>query len=289
MTVHVLNSIKAMLRREEFQKKPLKVLCNVLRWQFTSAFQTKIKFKWFGGLLIECGRSETGFTGNIYFGLMERKETYFFLSTLGKDDLFVDVGANVGAYSLLIGRLTNASCIAIEPSKNTFEKLTINIEKNKLGHVQLFNVALGSEEKEVSFTKGLGPENYIVDDEHISTETVPQSTLDQLIEHNSIFMKIDTEGYELEVLKGARKLLSQGAIKAIICEINDKLEKLGSEPVEIYELLEHHGYVSCRLDSHGLIKGQFTGPNKLFVLEKQFDSVNSKMSANFHKTQLLEF
>ena len=70
--------LKSIIKREEFKKRPFKVIYNVIKWQFLSRTNVKVRYNWYRNLKIECEKADTGFTGNIYYGLMERYETYFY-------------------------------------------------------------------------------------------------------------------------------------------------------------------------------------------------------------------
>ena len=74
----------------------------------------------------------TGATGNIYTGLHEFQEMSFLLHMLRHDDLFVDVGANIGSYTVLASAVIGAKSISIEPIPNAFRNLMQNIILNDI-------------------------------------------------------------------------------------------------------------------------------------------------------------
>src|SRR5258707_6529973 len=120
-----------------------------------------------------------------------------------------------------------------------------------------------------------GPTNGLIhawdlDDSHVSGTTitdtikVPTITLDDFTEQNKIpsidFLKIDVEGFELEVLKGAAGLLSSKRIKMILFEANTPvLASIGRQLAPIYELMRSHSYAITDLDGEALTVSQFTG------------------------------
>ena len=73
---------------------------------------------------------ETGFTGNIYCGLDEFQDMAFLLHALRKEDLFVDIGANVGSYTLLACSAIGAKGYCVEPVPSTYHRLMVNIRYN---------------------------------------------------------------------------------------------------------------------------------------------------------------
>ena len=64
-----------------------------------------------------------GATGNIYVGLREFEDMAFLLHLLRPDDLFVDVGANIGSFTVLASGAVGARSLAIEPIERTFNIL----------------------------------------------------------------------------------------------------------------------------------------------------------------------
>ena len=79
-------------------------------------------------LLVKPGM--TGATQNIYCGLQEFEEMAFLLHFLRKDDLFLDIGANIGSYTILAASSVGARTMAVEPIPITFSVLIENILLN---------------------------------------------------------------------------------------------------------------------------------------------------------------
>lgn len=144
-----------------------------------------------------------------------------------------DVGANVGDYSALIHRcLPDALIYAFEPSADIYQQLSQNVAAHG-GRVQAFNLGLSDEEKSVelySYTADGNPVSLIssidrrlptqvVQIEVSATEQIKVRPLDTFCEEHSIsridFLKLDVEGHELAVLRGARRMLEAGAISII--------------------------------------------------------------------------
>jgi FkbM family methyltransferase len=95
----------------------------------------------------------TGATGNLYCGLHEFYDMTFLIHFLRPEDFFVDVGANVGSYTVLAGSHVGARTFSVEPVPSTFSKLINNISINHLNErVTPFNLALGSKKGSVKFT-----------------------------------------------------------------------------------------------------------------------------------------
>jgi FkbM family methyltransferase len=149
-------------------------------------------------------------------------------------NLFVDVGANVGTYSVLASSL-GADVIAIEAAADTAALLRENVALNG-GTVEVLECAVGSSLGSVSFTVGRDSVNHVV---HGSgTTNVVMRTLDEILGGREVSgMKIDVEGYELEVLRGAKSALGDQRIRLIQLEWNDCADR-----TPIAELLSDYGY-----------------------------------------------
>ncbi|HTD39691.1 MAG TPA: FkbM family methyltransferase, partial [Mucilaginibacter sp.] len=180
-----------------------KSIFRFLIWQMQSNFSpSKFFIKQFiKPVKFYARKGLTGITGNIYVGLHEFNDMTFLLHFLRSEDTFLDIGANVGSYTLLASGIRKAKSIAIEPIKSTFEILNNNIELNKLQNkVSVINSAVGGEKGTLTFTTGEDTTNHVVaEDELIKTDfaTVPVITVDSLSSKNPpVLMKIDVEGYE---------------------------------------------------------------------------------------------
>jgi FkbM family methyltransferase len=221
---------------------------------------------WIGGrkLLVVPGRTSS--TGNYYFGLMEYPEMSFLLDYADNNDVFVDIGANVGVYSVLLGKICKRG-YAFEPSKSTYSICKKNLNINNIRTVKLRCLGIGETEKEVEFTKGLDSVNHIVQDNENSSafevEHIHVVSLDDFLknEQQVSIIKIDVEGGEMSVLKGAEKLLKSDKLNVLIMEIFDNKE--------LVDIMEKYGFQLYRYnaDKHILNKSQISkvGDNGIFI------------------------
>ena len=115
-----------------------------LRWQVGSrilGWPVAVPFVNDTRLLVRPGL--TGATGNVYCGLHEYEDMAFVLHLLRPGDLFVDIGANIGSYTLLASA-AGANILCFEPVRSTFESLLDNIHLNRLEtRVEARNQAVG--------------------------------------------------------------------------------------------------------------------------------------------------
>jgi FkbM family methyltransferase len=151
-------------------------------------------------------------------------------------DIVVDIGAHIGLYTIISSKRvgTNGKVVAIEADPSNFEMLNRNIKLNKLTNVIPLNYAVYSKETKIklylpSGESGFTKYNTIVSN-WANTEDkfveVNANTLDYLLQINQIreeevnWIKIDVEGAEFEVLKGAQNVLSKSKDIALLMELH---------------------------------------------------------------------
>jgi FkbM family methyltransferase len=130
----------------------------------------------------------------------------------------IDCGANIGLFSLALKDA--AFIIAIEPSPNTYSRLTYNFEKNDINGITLNN-AVSSKEGELAMT--INENSSVLSQVSKNGNFIVKAlTLDRIVtEHNLQvvdLLKLDVEDHEIEVLIGAEKSLSSNSIKRVFFE-----------------------------------------------------------------------
>lgn len=228
------------------QKNILAAFYRIARWQFISRLRIENIELWINGLKVKCRSGDTGFSGNLYYGLMEFEDMSFVMHLLHSEDVFVDVGSNLGSYSLISAGVCGATTYSLEPSKKTYDRLVENINLNNLTNVNCFNIGAGDKAGTVLFTTSKGPENHIVEgpnSEVKNTVSIKIEKLDKVLtEVEPTFMKIDTEGVELSVLRGATKILKSDKMIGLLVEINGNAERYNEEGRQILKLLSDLQY-----------------------------------------------
>ena len=200
------------------------------------------------GIKYKASRSDAGITGNYYTGLANFEEMGFLLHYLRSDDVFIDVGANVGAFSLLASGVCKAKSLAIEPILPTFEKLMMNVKINSLEDlVEGLNIGIGSKTGILNFsTEQSSAMNHVVVEKTCKEPSIQihVSTLDTIIKYKDTpsMVKIDVEGYEMEVLRGATACLSNSRCNAIIIELNGNGLKYGITDEQVFSFLTTYGF-----------------------------------------------
>jgi len=247
------------------RKHPFKTLLRFLFWQLQVGFSSgELIIKPFiGNVKFYARKGLTGITGNIYTGLHEFDDMAFLLHFLRPDDIFFDIGANVGSYTLLASGICGANSIAIEPVENTVALFSKNIELNKLENkVTLINAVAGAAASTIVFTQNEDTGNHVVSATELRTDCaeLPVITIDSLLIRGvPALIKIDVEGYETEVLKGMEETLNRVDLKAIIIELNGSGGRYGFDEQNIHTLLISKGFQPYHYDAFmrqlNLLKG----------------------------------
>jgi len=103
-------------------------------------------FRFVNGLRLTSVSGQYGVTGNLYVGLHEFEEMCFVAHGARPDDLFVDLGANVGTYSVIAAGIAGARCIAVEPNEAAIDSLQRNLAINSLaGIVEIHQMGVGAQ------------------------------------------------------------------------------------------------------------------------------------------------
>ncbi len=219
----MFNTLRFILSHPLNRGRPLLTLLRYFGWQIRSRLQDEVVVDWIEGTRLVARNGMTGATGNIYCGLHEFADMAFVLHALGPEDLFVDVGANIGSYSILASGVAGAQSIAIEPDPSTAKSLARNIEVNALSDkVEIVRTAVGAEEGEIIFTAGRDTMNRIATSADKDRQVVPLRKLDDILEgKNPVVIKMDVEGFEREALRGALETLINPSLVAIQLETVD--------------------------------------------------------------------
>jgi FkbM family methyltransferase len=191
----------------------------------------------------------------IYDGIHEWEELQFCFRYLRPGDHFVDVGANVGVFSSLIGtRLPGVQITAVEPFPPIRQFLELNLALNELD-VRVVDSAVGAEAGEATFEilerdvlNRLAPEGAVIPTS--KGIRVAVQTLDEILTDASpALIKIDVEGTELNVLRGTRHLLLTQA-PVVLFEHCGHGNSFGVTPAEVRSFLAEVGYRIYLLDGH---------------------------------------
>ncbi len=293
MIKKIIQRIKS--RNLEFRKHPIskdhriKALWRYILFHLLIQIRPEIKYKWIDNLVFYAGKDDGGIVGNIYCGLYEFYESMFVLHFLRSEDLFLDIGANVGHYSLLASGIKKCNSISIEPVPGTFQKLTKHLRINNLtDKVLALNIGVADKSSSLFFSTDKGTMNRIVNSDYKNSVEIQVDIVDKICHKKNVsLMKIDVEGYEKFVLEGSQSILKNNNLKAIIVEINFSNKFYGIQNEKVSDILINCGFLPfkydpftrklIKLDSYN--KEQF---NTLFIRDLKFVSyrLNNSIKIN---------
>jgi FkbM family methyltransferase len=221
---------------------------------------------------------------NLYYGIQfEQKESLIISKLVKSGETFFDIGANIGIHclkaSILVGK--TGAVHAFEPLNHVYKELIFNLELNKIENVIANNVAVLNESREVSLyinrESALSSLGDTKRGKFTNIEKVFSITLDEYAKKSLIeridFLKIDVEGFEGHVLRGAKDLILNSSNLVILCELAEKNYKpLGFSINEVVDWIRDQGFEVWEIDSgnHSIInlennKDPYINQNFIFI------------------------
>ena len=217
------------------------------------------------------------------------------------DDLFfcIDIGANIGKYTELLLKETAAKVIAFEPLPDAYLDLK-KLELNNLNRLKVFNQAIGekneflelnyasSKSEKASFSDNLEKLSFY--DFHnnkkmkikiLTLDTFIEENLDDFNQTEIDLIKIDTEGFELEVIKGATKTIKKMSPKYIQLEFNWHQLFKKQNMYSFYEFLKNYELFQILPYGNDLIKVNVTRPETNIYHLSNFVYIRKDLSYKF--------
>jgi FkbM family methyltransferase len=293
-----LDLVRFVLGHPLNQQHKLQALARMAKWQLGSRLVPgAVVFDWVNATKLLIRRGDTGLTGNVYAGLHECADMAFLLHVLRAEDLFIDVGANAGSYTVLACAAAGATGYAFEPIPATHRRLMENVRLNHLEtRVQCLNVGVGSEPGRLAFSDDLDTTNHVLPGvphgQHALTVEV--STLDEIVRVVApAVAKIDVEGFETQVIEGAAATLRNPLLHSVVMELNGSGARYGFDESRIMETMFAHGFRTYAYDwlERRLVhldgKNVNTG-NTLFIRDERFvaDRIASAPTFELHGRQI---
>lgn len=233
------------------------------------------------------------FSGELY----EREVARHLVNRIRESNCFVDVGANMGFYSVLAGKILSQRggvVHAIEMDAENVKRIRANLRLNGLRNVIIHEVALGDQSGTVEYYRCGSFRNTLEVSankrERYEQVSVPMTTLDSLLREMEVppdVIKIDVEGAEYLVLKGMNATMMSPA--DIYCEVHideseGGLSSFGHTIDDVWSLLQKHNYqlweIPLRVDS------KHSGVRKLKVVSDIGESTMLYASRNHAARQV---
>lgn len=199
--------------------------------------------------------------------LPEYNEMMFTLRYLRPGEAFLDVGANIGYYSLLAASVNSGSpVLGFEPHPKACEILRENALLNGFTSIRVIEAAVGEATGSCRLTSNLCDMNHITLDQAEDSVNVRLVTLDAELQRQQVdlssvgLVKIDTEGFELHVLRGANSLLNTMPGPVWIVELMGWAERYGGNNAGVQALLSERGYKALRYVAAENVVVPYTGP-----------------------------
>jgi FkbM family methyltransferase len=191
-------------------------------------------------------------------------DTINWIETFDKDDVAFDIGANIGAYSLIMAKFCRL-VYAFEPSAFTYATLIKNIYTNKAYNIIPLNIALSERKELLEFlytSVKSGSSGHGISDtmgKQAYKQKVLSYSIDELVKDFNLepplHIKLDVDGAEFEILKGATQTLSNEAFKSLMVEADEKNKELFSYLGRLNLKLKARYYIGdVRLNNYLFLK-----------------------------------
>jgi len=193
----------------------------------------------------------------IYVDDFERTEREFLKKFLKPGDLFVDIGANIGLFSLIAARAIGPSgkVFAFEPTGRIYGRLTHSVRLNAFQNISCFRLALSDRTGQQDFfmykdgfdawnSFALPASGWAFKHERVACETWDCFALANDLLGKVVMVKLDVEGWEARVLRGAAQTLRRDDAPLMQVEFTDAAAaSAGSSCKDLYRILEDFGYL----------------------------------------------
>lgn len=236
--------------------------CRVRYWKYRARFGGELITRVEGGIKMHLDLGDK-LSYAIYLDDFEPWERCFVRRFLKPGDIFLDIGANIGLFTLIAGQTVgpNGQVHAFEPCTTTYERLQANVQLNRLENVILNRLALsdtGEYRNLNAYENGYAAWNSLapaIEGVSQNSEQVECMSLDNYIaskpQIGSIALaKIDVEGWESRVLQGGQETFSALHAPTLLIEFNDEhAHNAGSSCADIRNILTSYGYQLFRFQT----------------------------------------
>lgn len=231
------------------RKSKIKTLLRLLWWKANQlTFKLPAVVELVPGRKIICYPDSSSGGLIIYKRLFDYEEMTYLLEHLKKESVFIDIGANIGDYSLIASSIiTKRTIHTFEPFQSVLMRLKENIALNNIANIAVHEEVVSDKDGYEYFDFESESEvNHITYTKTNASSRLKCIKLDTFAKREKLefidFLKIDVEGAEMKVLKGAKHLLKEQKIKTMLLELNKNNQVFGTNNLEIINYLRRFGY-----------------------------------------------
>lgn len=262
------------------QKEPFRFILGYFLWKSGLCKFFLIKFP-----LFKLRFHKTGLSRQLWIDKYDRSADFdFFQKYLRNGDNVVDIGANIGSLTLHAATLVGeeGKVYSFEPHPLIYQCLKSNISLNNTNNIKTYNLALGNEKGKLRFSDFKGDDQNKLDDE--GQIEVDVTTLDSIVKETIInLLKVDVEGFEFFVFKGAKNILMNTRCIYFECYENG-LKNYGTSTKMVTDILKNSGfkiykYLDKRLE---IIEGDFIAHTNInLIAVKDVADLENKLQLSF--------
>ena len=267
------------------KKYPFFAFERFVEWKIIKFFKlSNYKKKVWGDKLIYLQYDSFQSMWLMYNWMVDWEEFNLIKRFVAKNDLCIDVGANMGYYTIWFSKFSN-NIYSFEPNLVNFNRLKRNIAINySHNSVKAFDVALGEKDGTAILTKNLDIKNHILPFDSVEGgDVVALKRLDSILSENKVteiaYLKIDVEGFELDVLKGLGDYFINHKVDIIQIEINSAIKNSTYSLNDFLSFLSINNYklYSYNVLINVLENQVFTTDRENYFLISRIEEINMRL------------
>ncbi len=283
-----MNSLRSLFQAPYNKKYPLFALTRFIYWKLIRVLKLKdVKYTLWNDRKILLNYDSFQSMWIMYNYYVDWEEFNLISRFLQPGDQVFDVGANMGFYTIWMSKFVGDGKIhSFEPDSKNYERLQKNILLNNLSVIANKKAASDIDGR-LGFTIELDGENHIAELGSKNAVMIQSKRIDTYAAEENItsiaYMKIDVEGFEYAVLKGAEALLLKKGIDIIQLEINQTINNSGKSINDLLELLHYYEYNLCSYDvsNNQLSTTMFSEKRENYFAVIDLQKINGKLKTNF--------
>lgn len=286
--IFALGTLNYIWSHPSCRQQKIKSILKFFGWQFYKRLTGKfIDLQLIPGVKIRCYPDSYSSAAVLYCGLYDYNDMNFLLRYLRPEDSFIDIGANIGVYTLLAASKICGTIYSFEALPKNYDRLKENLYLNNFKQVKPYAIAISDCGGNVALNLAEGDSMpFITYEATHNSIIVATDTLDHLLHDQPkstlTLGKIDIEGAELLALKGGTTLLQQNRPSVWILEINDAVENFGYQKQDLVNFLKGYGYslYAYSADTNNIFPitlEEQQGNNVLAIADSALDFVRDRL------------